>query len=237
MADTKVIDIPFDPATVNTAEEDEASDAADALPAEQDWAKEHLVTTKSARFQLSACTRENTNALLLSACTPEQLGACRVSVLLRTCDNRLPELGYMAPQSQCRPLWQRVQLTEQRTSEKHAVSPEQAAGSTCWTSQRWRTCWGYPKCDVDRFVTDPEFGTILPNASYLTPKTNLTPPMEQYTGMYPFHALPHYESLNAGAYISGNSGSRRMHACMNSFLPSLMGMQAALLSTESSTGR
>ncbi len=58
---------------------------------------------------------------------------------------------------------------------------------------------GYPQCDVARFVTDPEFGTILPNASYLAPKFNLTPPMEQYTGMYPFHALPHYESLNAGA--------------------------------------
>ena len=37
--------------------------------------------------------------------------------------------------------------------------------------------------------------------SYLAPKFNLTPPMEQYTGMYPFHALPHYESLNAGALL------------------------------------
>lgn len=57
---------------------------------------------------------------------------------------------------------------------------------------------GYPTCDTERFVTDPEFGTLLPNASYLVPKTNLTPPMEQYTNMYPFHVLPHYESLNSG---------------------------------------
>lgn len=59
---------------------------------------------------------------------------------------------------------------------------------------------GYPRCDVARFVTDPEFGTILPNATHLLPnKFNSTPPMEQYTGMYPFNVLPHYESLNAGA--------------------------------------
>ena len=57
---------------------------------------------------------------------------------------------------------------------------------------------GYPACDTERFVTDPEFGTLLPNASYLVPKANLTPPMEQYTNMYPFHVLPHYESLNSG---------------------------------------
>ena len=57
---------------------------------------------------------------------------------------------------------------------------------------------GYPTCETERFVTDPEFGTLLPNASYLVPKANLTPPMEQYTNMYPFHVLPHYESLNSG---------------------------------------
>lgn len=57
---------------------------------------------------------------------------------------------------------------------------------------------GYPTCETERFVTDPEFGTLLPNASYVVPKANLTPPMEQYTNMYPFHALPHYESLNSG---------------------------------------
>lgn len=60
---------------------------------------------------------------------------------------------------------------------------------------------GYPKCEVKRFVTDPEFGTILPNASYLVPKFNFTPPMEQYTGMYPFFSLPHHESLNAGVSL------------------------------------
>ena len=60
---------------------------------------------------------------------------------------------------------------------------------------------GYPTCDTERFVTDPEFGTLLPNASYLVPKTNLTPPMEQYTNMYPFHVLPHYESLNSGTAL------------------------------------
>ncbi len=58
---------------------------------------------------------------------------------------------------------------------------------------------GYPPCDPARFVTDPEFGTILPNASMLLPKFNLTPPMQQYESMYPFYAMPHYESLNAGA--------------------------------------
>ena len=61
---------------------------------------------------------------------------------------------------------------------------------------------GYPTCDTERFVTDPEFGTLLPNASYLLPKANLTPPMEQYTNMYPFRVLPHYESLNSGATLS-----------------------------------
>ncbi len=60
---------------------------------------------------------------------------------------------------------------------------------------------GYPTCDTERFVTDPEFGTLLPNASYLVPKFNLTPPMEQYTNMYPFHVLPHYESLNSGTSL------------------------------------
>jgi hypothetical protein len=60
---------------------------------------------------------------------------------------------------------------------------------------------GYPKCEPERFVTDPEFGTILPNASYLMPKANLTAPMAQYVGMYPFHSLPHYESLNAGKWL------------------------------------
>lgn len=58
---------------------------------------------------------------------------------------------------------------------------------------------GYPRCDVNRFVTDPEFGTILPNATHLLPKFNSTPPMEQYNNMYPFHSLPHHESLNAGS--------------------------------------
>ena len=60
---------------------------------------------------------------------------------------------------------------------------------------------GYPTCDTERFVTDPEFGTLLPNASYLLPKANLTPPMEQYTNMFPFRVLPHYESLNSGAIL------------------------------------
>ncbi|CAL5220021.1 g1967 [Coccomyxa viridis] len=64
---------------------------------------------------------------------------------------------------------------------------------------------GYPTCDTERFVTDPEFGTLLPNASYLVPKTNLTPPMEQYTNMYPFHVLPHYESLNSAPWYVYNT--------------------------------
>ena len=58
---------------------------------------------------------------------------------------------------------------------------------------------GYPTCDPARFVADPEFGTIMPNASMLLPNFNFTPPMQQYESMYPFYALPHYESLNAGA--------------------------------------
>ena len=66
---------------------------------------------------------------------------------------------------------------------------------------------GYPSCDTQRFVTDPEFGTLLPNASYLVPKANLTPPMEQYTNMYPFRALPHQESLNSGIPSCKNIGA------------------------------
>ena len=45
MADTTIIDIPFDP---NVLPDDEDGDAANALPAEKDWHKEHLVSTKSA---------------------------------------------------------------------------------------------------------------------------------------------------------------------------------------------
>ena len=60
---------------------------------------------------------------------------------------------------------------------------------------------GYPTCDPARFVTDPEFGTIMPNASMVLPKFNYTPPMQQYESMYPFYALPHYESLNAGKIV------------------------------------
>ena len=44
MADTTVIDIPFDP---NVKPEDDEEEAT--LPAEKEWTKEHLVSTKSAR--------------------------------------------------------------------------------------------------------------------------------------------------------------------------------------------
>ena len=54
VADTTIIDIPFDP---NVLPEDEDGDAANALPAEKDWHKEHLVSTKSAftHLGLSPC--------------------------------------------------------------------------------------------------------------------------------------------------------------------------------------
>ena len=77
---------------------------------------------------------------------------------------------------------------------------------------------GFPACDNERFVTDPEFGTLLPNASYLVPKTNLTPPMEQYTNMYPFKSLPHYESLNSGITARKTPPSVICAACSLSFL-------------------
>ena len=49
VAATHVVDIPIDPDVKERREEgDEGEDKADALPAEKDWAKEHLISTKSA---------------------------------------------------------------------------------------------------------------------------------------------------------------------------------------------
>ena len=89
----------------------------------------------------------------------------------------------------------------------HAVLPRPGCKIYVLDLSEMASVLGYPPCDPARFVTDPEFGTILPNASMLLPKFNLTPPMQQYESMYPFYAKPHYESLNAGARCSGSATS------------------------------
>ena len=69
VADTKVVDIPIDPDVRERREGGDEADAADALPAEKDWAKEHLISTKSACRSLHGCPQSASCSPILRACT------------------------------------------------------------------------------------------------------------------------------------------------------------------------
>ena len=185
------------------APDEDEEEAADRLPGEVTWEREALVSTKSERAPTLSSPgfvhREKMVETLASfhpRCSADQC---------------LSIMQCIVHSSACKYLitgtWWDRKVTVLRSAGVLLRCPAACAGCKIFVLDisEMAQVLGFPTCETERFVTDPEFGTLLPNASYLVPKANLTPPMEQYTNMYPFHVLPHYESLNSGVIITMTS--------------------------------